>query len=79
MKYQLFILLITKTDDADVYNLYDNENIITSSKIGIAFIHTLQMSKIMRLAFKEKNASFSIKYKCIYNETFNKWQPIEPV
>lgn len=73
------ILWITKTDDADVYNLYDNENIITSSKIGIAFIPTLQMSKIMRLAFKEKNASFSIKYKCIYNETFNKWQPIEPV
>jgi len=73
------ILWITKTDDADVYNLYDNENIIISSKIGIAFIPNLQMSKIMRLAFKEKNASYSIKYKCIFNETFNKWQPIEVV
>jgi hypothetical protein len=71
------ILWVTKTDDADVYNLYDNENIITSTKIGIAFIPNLQTSKMMRNVFKEKNASFSIKYKCIYNSTFNKYQPIE--
>ena len=31
----------------------------------------------MRIAFKEKNASYSIKCKCIYNTTFNKFEPIE--
>ena len=73
------ILWVTKTDDADVYYLYDNPNIITSNKIGIALILTLQDSKKMRMVFKEKNASFSLRYKCIFNTKFNKYQPIEQV
>lgn len=72
-------LWITKTDDADVYNLYENENVLTSIKIGIAFIPNLQMSKSLRLAFKDKNTTNSIKYKCIYNTNFNKYQPIEQI
>lgn len=71
------ILWITKTDDVDVYRLYDNENTIISSSIGIAFIPNLKTSKEMRLAFKEKNITNPIKYKCIFNKTFNKYQPLE--
>ncbi len=73
------ILWITKTDDPDVYNLYDNEFVVKSEKIGIAFIANLQMSKLMRLAFKEKSTLYSLKFKCIFNSNFGKYQPIEMV
>lgn len=73
------ILWITKTDDPDVYNLYDNEFVVKSEKIGIAFVPNLQMSKLMRLAFKEKNTLYSIKFKCKYNNNFNKYEPIEMI
>lgn len=73
------ILWITKTDDADIYNLYDNENIISSNKISIAFIPNLQISKKMRQDFKDKNVLQSIKYKCIFNKYFNKYQPVEQI
>lgn len=74
------ILWVSKTDDADVYYLYDNPNVIVSSnKVGIALIITLQDSKKMRLAFKDKNASFALKYKCIFNDKFQKYQPIEQI
>lgn len=71
------ILWITKSDDVDVYKLYDNENTISSNSIGIAFIPNLKISKEMRLAFKDKNISNPIKYKCIFNNIFNKYQPLE--
>lgn len=73
------ILWITKTDDADIYYLYEKENIISSNKLGIAFIPNLQISKKMRNDFKEKNVLQALKYKCILNKDFNKYQPIEQI
>jgi hypothetical protein len=71
------ILWIAKTDDADIYNLYDNYNILTSNKIGVALVPTLQDSIKLRNTFKDKNLTFTIKYKCLFNEKFNKYHPIE--
>lgn len=71
------IMWLTKTDEPDVYNLYDNENTLTSQKIGIAFVPSLQISKMLRMAFREKNAATTIKFKCVYNNKFNKWEPIQ--
>ena len=71
------ILWISKTDDADIYNLYDNFNILTANKIGIALVPTIKDSINLRNEFKDKNLTFTIKYRCIFNEKFNKYQPIE--
>lgn len=71
------ILWITKTDEPDVYNVYDNENTLSTEKIGIAFVQGMTISKMLRLSFKNKNAATNLKYKCIFNTKFNKWQPIE--
>lgn len=72
-------LWISKTDEPDIYNIYDNHNILTSNKIGIAFIASLQDSIKMRNIFKDKSTTISIKFKCNYNEKFKKYQPIEQI
>ena len=71
------ILWISKTDDADIYYLYDNFNILTANKIGIALVPTIKDSIKLRNEFKDKNLTFTIKYRCIFNEKFNKFQPVE--
>jgi len=70
-------LWLAKTDDADIYYLYDNFNILTSNKIGVALVPSLKDSMRLRSQFKDKNLTFTIKYKCLFNKKFNKYQPIE--
>ena len=72
-------LWISKTDEPDIYNIYDNHNILTSNKLGIAFISSLQDSIKMRNIFKDKSTTITIKFKCNYNEKFKKYQPIEQI
>jgi len=72
-------LWISKTDEPDIYNIYDNHNILTSNKIGIAFIASLQDSIKMRNIFKDKSTMITIKFRCNYNEKFKKYQPIEQI
>ena len=70
------ILWINKTSEADVYNLFLKENIQNEKNIGIANVSTLQTSKLLRIAFKNTNASALLKFKCKYNEHFKKWTPL---
>ena len=70
------ILWINKTSEADVYNLFLKENIQNEKSIGIANVSTLRTSKLLRIAFKNTNASTLLKFKCKYNEDFKKWTPI---
>jgi hypothetical protein len=72
------ILWINKTSEADVYNLYLKEN-INEKSIGIANVSTLVTSKLLRLAFKNTNASTLLKFKCKYNDIFKKWTPLNQV
>jgi len=72
-------LWVSKTDDADIYNLYDNFNILTSNKIGIALIPTLKDSIRLRELFKDKNLTYTIKFRCKFNEKFKKYHPIEQI
>jgi len=72
-------LWISKTDEPDIYNIYDNHNILTSNKIGIAFISSLQESIKMREIFKDKSTTITLKFKCKYNEKFKKYQPLEQI
>ena len=70
------ILWINKTSEADVYNLFLKENVQNEKSIGIANVSTLTTSKLLRIAFKNTNASTLLKFKCKYNEDFKKWTPI---
>jgi hypothetical protein len=66
------LLYFTKTNDPDIYNIYESENIKDKS-IGIALVQTLKDSKMLREAFRDKNAMTIIKFICTYNEKFKKW------
>ena len=70
------ILWIAKTVDPDVYNLYLKETLLNEKSIGIANVSSLETSKMLRLAFKNKNVSTLIKFKCKFNKHFNKWKPL---
>jgi hypothetical protein len=71
------LLYLSKSSEPDIYNLYENQNILTSKKIGIALIPNLTTSKMIRNAFKNTNITSTIKVKCNFNAKFNKWYPIE--
>ena len=70
------LLWISQTDHPDVYNLYESDN-PSSQKYGIALIPNLITSKLIRIAFKNKNAATMIKVKCLFDTKFKKWYPIE--
>jgi hypothetical protein len=72
-------LWVSKTDEPDIYNIYDNHNIMTSNKLGIAFIASMQDSNKMRNIFKDKSTTLTIKFRCNYNEKFKKYQPIQQI
>jgi len=68
------ILYLTKTNEPDIYNVYDNEDI--KNMLGIALVQTLRDSKMLRTAFKDKNAMTVIAFICTYNDKFKKWHPL---
>ena len=68
------MLYLTKTNEPDIYNVYDKEDI--KNMMGIALVQTLRDSKMLRMAFKDKNAMTIIGFICKYNDKFQKWQPI---
>ena len=67
------ILYLTKTNEPDIYNVYEKEDI--KNMLGIALVQTMKDSKLLRTAFKDKNAMTVIGFVCIYNEKFKKWHP----
>lgn len=69
------ILFLTKTLEPDIYNIYETEN-INDKLIGIALVQTMKDSKMLRTAFRDKNAMTFIKFSCIFDEKFNKWKAI---
>ena len=68
------IYWISKTTEPDVYNLHNKES-LNEKAVVIACVNNLAKSKMLRLAFKNKNASTLIKFKCIFDQKFNKWTP----
>lgn len=65
-----------ESNEPDIYNLYEGDNILTSKKIGVVLIPNLATSKMIRDAFKNTNLVTTIKVKCAYNTRFNKWYPV---
>ena len=60
-----------KTEISDVYNLYeDNE------RIGIAHIPNIKISSYCKEIFNDNEKH---EFKCVYNNNFKKWIPLEKV
>jgi hypothetical protein len=67
-----------KTLEPDIYNIYETEN--TNDKpLGIALVQTMKDSKLLRTAFRDKNAMTFIKFSCEFDEKFNKWKAITQI
>ena len=73
------ILYIVKTNEPDIYNVYDNEDVLNKPSIGIALVQTLSDSKLLRDSFRDKNAITNIKFVCVFVEKFKKWRAIRQV
>jgi len=72
------VLYLMKTLEPDIYNIYETEN--TNDKpLGIALVQTMKDSKLLRTAFRDKNAMTFIKFSCEFDEKFNKWKAITQI
>jgi len=73
------ILYIVKTNEPDIYNVYDNEDVLNKPSIGIALVQTLSDSKLLRDSFRDKNAITNIKFVCVFVEKFKKWRAVRQI
>jgi hypothetical protein len=69
------VLFLMKTLEPDIYNIYETEN-VNDKSIGIALVQTMNDSKILRTAFRDKNAMTVLKFACTYNDKFKKWRAV---
>jgi hypothetical protein len=69
-------LYLMKTLEPDIYNIYETENTNDKPPIGIALVQSIKDSKLLRTAFRDKNAMTFIKFACIYDDKFNKWKAL---
>jgi hypothetical protein len=69
------ILFLMKTLEPDIYDIYETEN-ANDKSIGIALVQTMNDSKILRTAFRDKNAMTVLKFACAYNDKFKKWRAV---
>lgn len=68
------ILWLRKTENPDVYDIFENEN--ATAKIGIANVSKLSTSKQLRAVFKDQTIAITLAWVCEYNEGFKKWTPL---
>lgn len=68
------ILYLRKTENPDVYTVFGEEQ--AKTKMGVAHIPTLALSKQIRMVFKDLNVVTSVPYQCVFNSTFQKWIPV---
>lgn len=60
---------LIKTDNPDIYKIIEDNS--------YACIQNIKTSHFIRNEFKNTLINESIKFKCIFNNKFNKWTPIE--
>lgn len=70
------IMWLRKTEYPDVYDVYESQSQTQTKSIGIAHVQSLSMSKKLRAKFKDLTVTMSVPFRCRYNETFKKYEPI---
>jgi hypothetical protein len=68
---------LRKTEQPDVYDLYEMEN--SQHKFGIASVPTLMTSKMLRSVFKNLNVATSVCFRCKFDKEFQKWIPVQKI
>ena len=68
------VLWLRKTEHPDVYDVYQAQN--NTTKLGVAHIASLKVSKQLRSVFKDLTVTVSVAFRCRYNTTFHKYEPI---
>lgn len=71
------ILWLRKTEQPDIYDLYETDNSL--QKIGVAYVPSLSLSKVLRNIFKNLNVATSVCFRCSYDDVFRKWIPYEKI
>jgi hypothetical protein len=69
------MLWLRKTEQPDIYDIYEQEN--SQNSIGIVSVPTLILSKMLRNVFKDLNVATSVPFKCEFSNKFDKWIPIK--
>jgi hypothetical protein len=68
------ILYLRKTENPDVYYVFAEEQ--AKTKMGVAHISTLAVSKHIRGMFKDLNVVSSVPFHCKWDTHFQKWSPL---
>jgi hypothetical protein len=68
------IIWLRKTDQPDIYDMYENENSL--HKFGVASVPSLLTSKMLRSIYKNMNVATSVGFNCRFDERFNNWVPL---
>ena len=72
------ILWLRKTELPDVYDVYSSDHgMIKNTKIGIAYIPSFNVSKMLRAIFKDTTVAMYIPFECKYQESVDKWMPLK--
>lgn len=71
------IMWLRKTDNPDVYDVFEVREATPASKQGVAHVAGLKTSKMLHMAFRELNLLAVVPFVCEYNRDFQKWKPIE--
>ena len=66
-------MLLKKTGESDVYDVFETQN---EKSIGIAYVPTMAVSRMLRSEFKDVTIAVYKQFVCEYNKQFNKWTPL---
>ena len=69
------VFIIRTTDESGIYKLYD---VNTGEDMGEAHIPNLKMSKMVRKMLNNSGDE-DIKFSCIKNDKFNKWERVKAI
>lgn len=66
--------VVKKTNTPDVYDLFNRR---TNVFVGHACVNTLSVSKHLSELFKNASIQTSFTMRCVYNDKFKKWTPLQ--
>lgn len=74
------VMWLRKTEHPDVYDVYSTDHgMAQNTKVGLAHVPTLQVSKWLRNEFKSCTVAMYIPFHCKRHEEFDKWIPTSKV
>lgn len=75
---ETYVMWLRKTEYPDVYDVYTTDHgMAQNTKVGIAHVPTLQISKWLRNEFKTTTVAVYVPFRCKRHDDFDKWIPIE--